>query len=800
MQLKKLITLLLITFLSTIGAALEQPDLLPADKAYRISGGYLDDNNIRVHWDIADEYYLYQNKFRFSSDTQGVELGSATYPEALTKKDPFFGDIGIYRKSVDIVIPVTRTDNSIDSLALKVRSQGCADIGICYPPHTQSLLIALTQMPDTPAPVDPLVVEEMEEAIQGTGTPTENSNLVSDLGVDTDDPFAELAALGNSLGMDDDGILAPEKAFQMTADVIDGNTLKLNWNIADATYLYQHKVKVEITDGNAKIGQFELPKAKIKHDSVKPDGTLGDVAVYYHNLDLQVPLLRSDNKATDITLKASYQGCADRGICYPPSKSIFKLNLPKVDQVASATQMPQVNQVAQAQSGTDAASANAATEQLSEQDQIAEFIASENAWFIIGSFFIIGLLLSFTPCVFPMIPILSGIIAGQGTNLSSKRAFTLSLVYVLAMAFTYTVAGVLAGLFGANIQAIFQNPWIIGSFAGIFVLLSLSMFGFFELQLPSALQSKLTNVSNDQKSGSLTGVAVMGLLSALIVGPCIAPPLAGALIYIGQTGDAVLGGMALFSMSMGMGAPLVAIGTSAGKLLPKAGGWMHAVKAVFGVMMLGVAIYLLERIMPPAVIMLLWGTLLIGSSMYVGALNQLPVEANGWARLRKGMGIAMLTYGILFYIGVAANGKDTLQPLRGLAIGGGATGAAAEEHVAFKRIKTVADLDRELAAAKAANIPVMLDFYADWCVYCIQMEKNTFPDPRVKGILNNMVLLQADVTDQDDADIALQKKMGITAPPAIIFWDQAGNSPRNLRLMGFMGPEDFAKHLGKVVK
>jgi len=753
-----------------------EPELLSPDQAYVVSGEYTEDNKIKIHWEIADGYYLYKNKFLFISDTAGIDLQTAEYPEGIIKKDPFFGEIEIYKKAVDIIIPINRVDNTVTTLNLKLRSQGCADIGICFPPHRQSVSITLPKAS---------IMNSIKYVVGNVPVIKSIQAPFSSL----QDPFSALNDLSNSLGInDDDGILSPEDAFKMTVDVVDGNTLKLHWDIADATYLYQHKLKFDIVGKGIKIGSYELPKAKIKHDSVKPDGTLGDVAAYYKSIDITVPLIRTHKAAQEITLNAQYQGCADRGICYPPSKRSFKLSLPAVDTLNTEANT------------NDLSSNNAATEELSEQDEIADFLSKSNSWLVIGSFFLIGLLLSFTPCVFPMIPILSGIIAGQGDNISSKRAFTLSLVYVLAMALTYTVVGVLVAGFGANIQAIFQDPWVIGSFAAVFVLLSLSMFGFFELQLPSALQSKITSVSNNQKSGSLVGVAVMGLLSALIVGPCIAPPLAGVLIYISQTGDAVLGGLALFAMSMGMGAPLIVIGTSAGKLLPKAGSWMDAIKAAFGVMLLGVAIYLLERVIPASVSMLLWGTLLVVSSIYLGALNSLNSESTGWAKLRKGFGIAILTYGILFYVGVAANGNDTLQPLRGLAIGGGSSSSTEANHLPFKRIKTTQDLDRELAAAKASGKAVMLDFYADWCIYCIQMEKNTFTDPKVRSVLDNFVILQADVTEQDDADIALQKRLGVTAPPAILFWKKSGDNPRNLRIMGFMGPEEFYAHLGKVTK
>jgi thiol:disulfide interchange protein DsbD len=397
-----------------------------------------------------------------------------------------------------------------------------------------------------------------------------------------------------------------------------------------------------------------------------------------------------------------------------------------------------------------------------------------------------------------MIPILSGIIAGHGDQITTRKAFVLSLVYVLAMAITYTVAGVLAGLFGENLQAYFQNPWILSSFALVFVLLALSMFGFYDLQLPSSLQSRLTEVSNKQQGGSLFGVAIMGFLSALIVGPCVAPPLAGALIYIGQTGDALLGGLALFALSMGMGAPLIAIGTSAGKLLPRAGSWMDAVKAVFGVALLGVAIVMLERIIPAEVAMLLWGMLLIISAVYMGALRTLQIEASGWQKLWKGLGVVFLVYGALMLVGAAAGGKDTLQPLRGLAIAGGS--GSAHQELVFKRIKSLQDLQQEVASASAAGKTVMLDFYADWCVSCKEMEKYTFTDAGVIAALANTVLLQADVTANDDTDQALlQGHFGLPGPPAIIFYGADGKERKAYRVVGFKPAKAFAEHVQQAI-
>ena len=395
-----------------------------------------------------------------------------------------------------------------------------------------------------------------------------------------------------------------------------------------------------------------------------------------------------------------------------------------------------------------------------------------------------------------MIPILSGIIAGHGPGLSTRKAFWMSLTYVLAMSLTYAVAGLLAGLGGANLQTAFQDPWILSLFALVFVALALSMFGFYDLQLPSSLQTRIAAFSQRQQGGHLIGVAIMGVLSALIVGPCVAPPLAGALIFISQSGDALLGFAALFAMGLGMGAPLLAIGTSAGKLLPRAGAWMEAVKAVFGVALLGVAILLLERLLAPSVAMLLWGALLICSATYMGALHHLPPEASGWRKLWKGLGLVTLVYGSLMLVGAAAGGKDTLQPLRGLSFGLGGGTANAAPHASFKAIKGVADLERELAAAQASGRPVLLDFYADWCVSCKEMERYTFSDPAVNAEMARFVLLQADVTANDEEDQALmQGRFGIPGPPAILFFDPQGQERRDRRLVGFMPADEFSRHL-----
>lgn len=785
--------ILMLSFLLFSAGLIADEEFLKPDQAYGISAEAVGDK-IKVRWDIADGYYLYRNKFRFKADNKDVSLGSPDLPPGKVKKDPFFGDIEIYRKQVEIELPFHVSGKTPNMLELEARSQGCADAGICYPPHTQKVLIAMDTRVDQPPPVTATAAADAQETlvqVSGSEIPeTQSSPVEKNTGTS---PLDALGALGNDLGLEDeDDFLTPDQAYKPFVETKDGKSLVIHWDIADDTYLYEDKVSISLEGEGVRLGQFTLPPPKIKHDSIRTDGTIGDVPVFVHNLDVTIPLVRTNAESTEITVTLKYQGCdGKRGICYPPQKKPFKIQLPAIAPGAL-----------NADNTTESAAATStpapAVEQ-SEQDQIASMLKDSSTWLILLTFFGIGLLLAFTPCVFPMIPILSGIIAGQGAGITTRKAFTLSLVYVLAMAVTYTIVGVLAGLFGAslNLTAAFQNPWILSAFALLFVLLSLSMFGFYDLQLPANWQSRLSEISNRQSGGELSGVAIMGLLSALIVGPCVAPPLAGALIYIGQTGDAVLGGAALFAMAMGMGAPLVAIGTSAGKLLPKAGGWMDAVKGVFGVMMLGLAITMLERFVAEAITMGLWGMLLIVSAIYMGALQQLSVEASGWNKLWKGLGVVLLVYGALFLVGVAANGRDTLQPLRGLAIGGGGAGSI-ENHLQFRKVKSVADLERELVTAKATGKPVMLDFYADWCIYCKQMEKNVFTQPDVVAAMSNFVLLQADVTEQDEKDMALMEKIGIPAPPAMIFWGTDGHEMKHLRLMGYMGVGEFKNHVAKV--
>lgn len=609
-------------------------------------------------------------------------------------------------------------------------------------------------------------------------------------------PPLQAGGILSELGLGgEEQILTAEEAYQFSAEVEGPDRLRLYWQIAEGTYLFQERLEIKLVDADGvSLGPYSLPEPYIKKNALRVDGTYGDTPIYTGELEFIVPLERSNRAATDIILEARFQGCSEvAGICYPPRRDKVSLSLP----TSTGSAPPATAPIQQ----TLSAAPPPAVQPVAEQDRLAAILAGGNTWLIVSVFFALGLGLAFTPCVFPMIPILSGIIAGQGEKITPAKGFSLSLIYVLAMSVTYTVLGVLAGLFGGNLQAAFQNPWILGSFAALFIFLALSMFGLYNLQLPNSLQTRLTQVSNRQKGGSFAGVAAMGFLSALIVGPCVAPPLAAALIYIGQTGNGLLGGLSLFALSLGMGAPLIALGTSAGKLLPKAGAWMDAVKAVFGVGMLAVAIVMLERMVPPAVAMTLWGTLMIVSGIYMGALRHLPVEATGWERLWKGLGVVLLVYGSLMLVGAAAGGKDTIQPLRGVSLVSGGSSQQQQQHTSFQRIKSMEDLDREVASASNRNKPVMLDFYADWCVSCKELERYTFSDPKVAQVLSDFVLLQADVTAWDETDIALiQGRFGLPGPPGIIFYGRDGVERPNYRVIGFMTAEEFAPHVLQAIQ
>lgn len=560
--------------------------------------------------------------------------------------------------------------------------------------------------------------------------------------------------------------MAPERAFRFSARVIDKTTLEARWQIADRYYMYRDKFKFSVDKGT--LGEIRLPPGILKDDE-----TFGKVETYRKEIKILLPIA---NAGDSFTLTAVSQGCWDGGICYPPVTTTALLSL------NDAT----TNAVTPGPTLDDPAA-------QSETGRIAALFKGEHLGLILLSFFGFGLLLSLTPCVFPMIPILSGIIVNHGHAVTHVRAFVLSLAYVLGMALTYAVVGVAAGLSGTLLSAALQNVWVLGAFAMMFVVLSLSMFGFYELQLPASLQSRLSDTANHQ-GGSIPAIATMGALSALIVGPCVAAPLAGALLYIAQTGNATLGGSALFVMALGMGAPLLLVGAFSRTLLPKSGPWMEGVKKFFGVVMLATALWLVSPVIPIWLGMLGWALLLIVPAIYLHALDPLPTHAHGWQRFGKGLGVVLLLAGAAMLAGVFGGAKDPLQPLSFLkasATLGNSTSAVLSSPT-FEKVASVADLDVRL---KTASKPVMLDFYADWCVSCKEMERFTFADPQVAAAMSKFTLLKADVTANNEADKALLKRFNLFGPPGILFFDRQGQEIAALRVVGFVPADKFLSTL-----
>jgi len=572
--------------------------------------------------------------------------------------------------------------------------------------------------------------------------------------------------------------LPPDQAFVLQVRARDADTLQADFTIAPGYYLYRDKISFTVAEGATKITAVKLPEGELKQDP-----NFGATVVYHQSFQAEIKLNRSSKEAVHLALNTSYQGCSDKGLCYPSQDKVLQLDLPRASQ--STQTLPPTS--------SDTRTAVAIeTPPQTDNSKIAQLFKSGSFWLITTFFFGAGLLLALTPCVFPMIPILSGIIVGRGHKITRMHAFLLSLTYVLGMAITYAAAGIAAGLTGDLISNALQTPWVLGSFAALFVLLSLSMFGFYELQLPSAWQSKLSDTSNRLHGGHLSGVFVMGALSAVIMGPCVAAPLAGALLYISQTHDAVLGGVALFALALGMGAPLLLIGTSAGALLPRAGAWMDGVKRIFGVMLLALAIWIIQPLLPVAAQMLLWGILLIFSAIYLHALEALAQQANGWHKLRKGLGLLMLLVGIAYLVGALSGARDLLRPLDSVcAVCKADTQTSAP--LAFTRINGLADLRQRVA--KANGQIVMLDFYADWCVSCKEMERLTFTDPAVQSRLKSAILLQADVTQNSAEDKELLKKFGLYGPPGLLFFDVQGKELADFRVVGYQDAEKFLNSL-----
>ena len=572
-------------------------------------------------------------------------------------------------------------------------------------------------------------------------------------------PKGGINALLDSVRTSGDDFLPPDRAFRFDALPDGTDRVRLNWEIADGYYLYRARIKVVTPSTRAQLGAPQMPQGQIKTDEY-----FGRQEVYHHELVATVPVVRATGGAFELPLQVTYQGCADAGLCYPPITKDVTVHLS-----------------AGAASRAGGSPGSSAADGVAEQDWFASLIRSGNPLVMLGWFYLAGLVLAFTPCVLPMVPILSGIIAGGGRTLTTTRAFALSVTYVLGMALTYTLAGIACAAAGRQVQAVFQQWWVLALFAALFVVLALSMFGLFTLQMPVAIQTRIANISNRQSAGTFGGVAVMGALSALIVTTCVGPALVGALLVISQTGQVARGGAALFALSIGMGTPLLVVGASAGRLLPRAGPWMDLVKKLFGVMMLAVAAWMLARIVPERVVLSLWAVpaLILAWLLWSQTRGH---SAATWGL--RAAGVIAGLYGVVLTAGSALGGSDPLAPIPAF--------ATRAHELPFRSIKSVADLDREIAQATVQGRGVMVDFSADWCTSCREMERYTFTDAAVQAALSTTVLLRANVTQNDADDQALLKRFGIFGPPTIAFYGADGQERTQYRVVGYMKAQAFA--------
>jgi thiol:disulfide interchange protein DsbD len=734
---RKFLTVL--TALALVGPAAAEDELLPVTEAFRYVVADTGDA-FEVDWAIYKHAYLYKSKLAFESGTGTVVLGEPELPRGIDHEDEFFGQQEIYRDSFFVRIPYTVVGERPATADLIIKSQGCDDnIGLCYPPQTWTETISL-------------------QAAAGPGL-----------------------QLGDLTGGGMNEFPPADEVFFPEAFAVDGNAVDLGIRIMPGFYIYKSKLSVRALNDDAQAGRWNLPQGTMKTDEF-----FGEQEVYLDSFIAQLAIARATPEAMELELELGYQGCAEGGLCYLPQTRVLTVSLPEATTVGA---LPVA---------TDASIGPEAPR--SEQARLANILIGESLWKAVAVFFAFGLALAFTPCVLPMIPILSGIIAGEGEDVTPMRGFTLALSYVLGMAIVYTAAGVAAAAAGMQLQAAFNQPWVLILFSALFVVLAFGMFGVYELQMPSGIQTKLSGISGNQKSGTMVGAFIMGGLSSLIVTACVAPVLIAALMVIAQTGDLVRGGTGLFAMSLGMGSPLLLVGAAQGRFLPKTGPWMVAIRNAFGFMMLGLAIWMLSRILPGNVTMLLWAVLIFMAGVFMGGLTNLTSESTAAHKLGKGFGFLAIIYGVVLLLGALAGGSNPLKPLAGISLGGGAMLVEAEHELPFQRIKTVDDLDRELAAASAQGKTALLDFYADWCVSCKEMEAYTFTDEAVQATLANTVWLQADVTANDEADQALLERFGVFGPPTIIFFGADGAQRDGYEVVGYMKAADFVAHVEKALR
>lgn len=709
----------------------QQPELLPAEQAFVFNAVPSGDGRITANWSIADGYYMYRDKMSFDITGQGHLTASAALPEGVMQWDSLFGEVEVYFSSFSAELSVA--SDGPDGYTLVASGQGCnLPVGVCYPPMVREVSLA----PDAPA------------------TPAAAA-------ADSLDAGRQLRALIGQ-AFEQAEFLEVDDAFRLTVEVAGPGRLEAAFTIADGYYLYRDKIAFS-SEGGARLAEVELPPGDIKSDPY-----FGEIAILKDDFSAPVTLQRPGPAASEISVHATYQGCADDGICYSPVTKTFSLKLPALISAASAD------------GGTPRPGGGATAP--------TAFMAASLGT-LLGAL-LAGILLTFTPCVLPVLPILSGVIVGQGDAITRGKAARLVIAYVLGSTAAYAAIGALAGATGEQLQAYFRNIWAIGFLSAVLLTMALSMFGLFKLQTPSFIQAKWRHQAH-RLSGNVPLVFALGAVSAVIVGACVSPVLISFLGLAVSTGDPALGAAMMAAMALGMGVPLIALGLGAGYLLPKAGPWMRTINHLFGVMLIAVAIYLMGAL-PDVPVLLLWGVFLIIVSVYLGATQPTPAQAGGWRRLVKGAGVVLLIWGAAALIGGFFGQRDLLRPLPA-GLFASATERPPAQVPLFTRVGSVAELDRHLARAAADRRLVMLEYYADWCVDCARMEKTTFRDPRVAEILQrDFVALKVDVTDPYDAHgKALKKRFGVFGPPAVLLFDRRGAPLADKHFYGYLDSADF---------
>lgn len=742
---KRLLSFCLLLLLGSFSPA--NASLLPASEAFQLNAQIVEDN-VELSWSITSGYFVVKESVEISN-AEPNQLGDAIFPQATPKVDAFLGNINIYRGNQSVVVPIS-SDNTSD-IELSVVFDGCADLGICYPPITKNITLS------APAKEQTSVTSE---------TPTLDSGTAAE-------PSTQVSLLQSS------GPLPADEAFNLDVLAVDEKTLNVRWLVHKDYYLY--KDKMSISAEGASIANIEYPDATLKNDEF-----FGHVSIY--DRPIEVLLSLTDISSGEVKLSIEYQGCWKGGVCYPPQQANYSISLPG-SEANNAANDPTSGE-------EEANTLPAAFEQMNNEELTAQELFQKGGLALFIGAFLAGLALSYTPCIYPMVPILSGIIVGQKDSPSTLKAVLMSLVFVLSMSIAYGLIGATAGYFGAgaNIQAILQTPWVLVLFGLIFIFLAFSMFGYYDIQLPKKLQSKITQISNKQNGGSFLGVAIMGFLSALIIGPCVTPFLATALSYVIADGSATKGAIGLFAMGLGMGVPLIIICGWGINALPKSGLWMETVKHVFGVLMLAVALYLLDRIISPFASLALWASLLTIAPIALGAITPLDKQSSSWRRIFKALNLIALGYGVLLWLLVARGGGDMHQPLADWDYN---ANNQTVQSVEFELLQSEEQLDRLIANTQNSNNLIVLKFYADWCVSCKTLERKVFSDREVMKNLDNALALTADVTDNTESNKSLLARFDIAGPPAILFFKN-GKEARSQRIIGEISAKDFLKRLNNI--